>query len=142
MAEYNIAVDFGGTNIRAALMQGLKIIRIIKKETHSSKGKNFVISQLIKTIEEAKNNKKINWVPKHFKYGRFLKSMEVAPDWCISRSRYWGSPVPVWECECGERYIPGSIAELETFSGRKITLSLYITEAISRGREYLFPMLS
>jgi len=62
MAEYNIAVDFGGTNIRAALMQGLKIIRIIKKETHSSKGKNFVISQLIKTIEEAKNNKKINGI--------------------------------------------------------------------------------
>ncbi len=65
-------------------------------------------------------NEKVNWYPKHFKYGRFLKSMEAAPDWCISRSRYWGSPVPVWECECGERIVPGSIKELEELSGKKI----------------------
>lgn len=67
------------------------------------------------------NNEKVNWIPKHFKHGRFTKSMESAPDWCISRSRYWGSPVPVWECECGERFVPGSIAELEKLSGQKIT---------------------
>lgn len=66
-------------------------------------------------------NEAIHWVPSHFKYGRFLKSMEAAPDWCISRSRYWGSPVPVWECECGERFVPGSIAELEKRSGVTIT---------------------
>lgn len=68
-----------------------------------------------------KNNEKVNWFPKHFKHGRFLKSMEIAPDWCISRSRYWGSPVPVWECECGQRYVPGSVSELEILSKRKIT---------------------
>jgi isoleucyl-tRNA synthetase len=68
-----------------------------------------------------KNNEKINWFPGHFKHGRFLKSMEMAPDWCISRSRYWGSPVPVWECDsCGERYVPGSLAELEKLSGKKV----------------------
>jgi isoleucyl-tRNA synthetase len=66
-------------------------------------------------------NKKINWFPKHFKMGRFLKSLENAPDWNISRSRYWGSPVPVWECECGERFVPGSIKELEDASGQQIT---------------------
>jgi len=68
-----------------------------------------------------KTNKLVNWYPKHFKYGRYLKSLEVAPDWCISRSRYWGSPVPVWQCECGERFVPGSIKELEEASGQKIS---------------------
>lgn len=67
-----------------------------------------------------KTNEDVNWFPKHFKYGRFLKSLEHAPDWNISRNRYWGSPVPVWECECGERFVPGSIAELEKASGQKI----------------------
>lgn len=70
--------------------------------------------------EMKKTNEQISWFPKHFKYGRFLKSMENAPDWNISRSRYWGSPVPVWECECGERFVPGSIKELEEASGKKI----------------------
>lgn len=68
-----------------------------------------------------KNNEVVNWFPAHFKYGRFLKSLEAAPDWCISRSRYWGSPIPVWECECGERFVPGSLQELEERSGKKIT---------------------
>ena len=67
-----------------------------------------------------KKNEMVNWFPAHFKHGRFLKSMENAPDWNISRNRYWGSPVPVWECECGERFVPGSIAELEKASGVKI----------------------
>lgn len=69
-----------------------------------------------------KTNAAVNWFPKHFKYGRYAKSLEHAPDWCISRSRYWGSPVPVWECDsCGERFVPGSIAELEKVSGKTIT---------------------
>jgi isoleucyl-tRNA synthetase len=66
-------------------------------------------------------NEQVNWFPKHFKYGRFLKSLESAPDWNISRNRYWGSPVPVWECACGERFVPGSIAELEQASGQTVT---------------------
>lgn len=68
-----------------------------------------------------RTNERVNWFPKHFKYGRFLKSLENAPDWNISRNRYWGSPVPVWECKCGERFVPGSIKELENVSGQKIT---------------------
>lgn len=68
-----------------------------------------------------KTNESVHWYPNHFKHGRFAKSMENAPDWNISRNRYWGSPVPVWECECGERFVPGSIKELEEASGAKIS---------------------
>lgn len=72
-------------------------------------------SQLIET------NKSVNWFPEHFKHGRFEKSLQAAPDWCISRSRYFGSPVPVWECSNNHRFVPGSIAELEERSGKKVT---------------------
>jgi len=77
------------------------------------------VQKLKKQMEET--NELVNWFPSHFKYGRFLKSLQSAPDWCISRSRFWGSPVPVWECECGNRVVPGSIKELEELSGKKIT---------------------
>lgn len=80
----------------------------------------YVDIQQLKPAME-KTNGSVNWYPEHFKNGRFLKSMEAAPDWCISRSRYWGSPVPVWECECGNKIVPGSIAELEKLSGQKIS---------------------
>lgn len=80
----------------------------------------FVDVQTLKPLLK-KTNEKVNWFPKHFKYGRFLKSLENAPDWNISRNRYWGSPVPVWECKEGHRFVPGSIKELEQASGKKIT---------------------
>ena len=66
-------------------------------------------------------NQKINWIPDHIKDGRFGQGIETAPDWCLSRSRYWASPIPVWECSCGEKYVPSSIADLEAKSGRKVT---------------------
>ncbi len=82
------------------------------------------VQQLKPAMKES--NEQVNWYPKHFKHGRFLKSLENAPDWNISRNRYWGSPVPVWECSkseggCGERFVPGSIKELEQASGQTIT---------------------
>ncbi len=80
----------------------------------------YVNIQSLKAKMKA-TNEKVNWFPAHFKYGRYLKSLENAPDWCISRSRYWGSPVPVWECKNGHMFVPGSIKELEEAAGTKIT---------------------
>ena len=61
-----------------------------------------------------KTAEKINWHPEHFKEGRFGRGLHTAPDWNISRSRYWGSPIPVWECSsCETRTVIGSIDELK-----------------------------
>jgi isoleucyl-tRNA synthetase len=69
-----------------------------------------------------KNNQQINWVPEFFKEGRFQNNLESAPDWCLSRSRYWGSPIPIWKCDkCADLKVTGSIKELEDLSGQKVT---------------------
>ena len=57
-------------------------------------------------------NEKINWFPEHFKYGRFAKSIEMAPDRCISRTRYRGTPMPVYVSSDGDSKIIGSREEI------------------------------
>lgn len=66
-------------------------------------------------------NKKINWQPEHIKDGRFGKWLEGAKDWALSRFKFWGTPLPIWKCECGEEKIIGSINELKKNSVKKIT---------------------
>jgi isoleucyl-tRNA synthetase len=66
------------------------------------------------------NNKMIGWVPEHIKEGRFGKWLEGARDWAISRSRYWGAPLPVWKCEtCKKIKVAGSLLELKDNIGQR-----------------------
>ncbi|MFZ2719966.1 MAG: class I tRNA ligase family protein, partial [Minisyncoccia bacterium] len=58
-------------------------------------------------------NQKINWVPEHLKNGRFGKILESAPDWTISRNRFWASPLPIWKSKEGKVMVIGSLGELK-----------------------------
>ncbi len=79
-----------------------------------------------------KNAKSINWSPEHIKEGRFGNWLEGARDWSISRQRFWASVIPIWECECGERVVIGSVKELEDLSGKKVNdLHKHIVDKIT-----------
>ncbi len=65
-----------------------------------------------------KNNNTVNWIPDSIGSGRFGNWLENIQDWAISRNRYWGTPLNIWECECGHRECIGSRKELAERSGK------------------------
>ena len=62
-------------------------------------------------------NEHINWFPHHLKHGRFAKNIEQAPDWNLSRDRFWATAMPVWKGDQGTVKVVGSYAELKKLSG-------------------------
>lgn len=65
-------------------------------------------------------NEKINWFPEHLKYGRFKKNIEQAPDWNLSRDRFWATAMPVWKGDRGTVKVVGSYDELYELSGVRL----------------------
>lgn len=65
-------------------------------------------------------NQQINWIPGHVKNGQMGHMLATAPDWSISRNRFWGTPIPIWRSPSGKVMVPGSIAEIEQWSGKKV----------------------
>ena len=63
-----------------------------------------------------KNNNTVNWMPESIGKGRFGDWLENIQDWGLSRNRYWGTPLNIWECSCGKRHAIGSIDELKSMS--------------------------
>jgi isoleucyl-tRNA synthetase len=87
---------------------------------------NYATSSWFVKVEAIKDqmiaaNKEIHWVPEHVGSGRFGDWLENARDWCISRNRFWGTPLPIWENEDGDRVCINSVEQLEKLSGQKIT---------------------
>lgn len=75
------------------------------KKVYYNAEKNWYISESKIRDRALELNESINWYPQHFKEGRFKHGLETAPEWCISRNRYWGNPLPIWRTKDGSKKI-------------------------------------
>jgi len=85
-------------------------------------------------------NERIGWHPEHIKHGRFGKWLEGNVDWALSRERYWGTPLPVWQCttpDCDERVCVGSVAELTERGGELPTRETPSGAVVDLHRPYI-----
>jgi isoleucyl-tRNA synthetase len=91
------------------------------------------------------NNKKINWIPAHLKEGRFGEWLKEVKDWALSRERYWGTPLPIWECKkCSSKVVVGSKKELlsQKYSTNKYFILRHGKVQKEKGIIYDWPSLS
>ncbi len=137
----NNVPEVGGMYVKAKETEE-KIISYLKKQNNFLKTENFehdypfcwrcdtpliyyakdsYFIAMSKIREELiANNKKINWIPSYIKTGRFGEWLAEVKDWALSRERFWGTPLPIWKCVCGEQIFIGSIKELKEKTTTKI----------------------
>jgi len=78
--------------------------------------------------EMLENNRNISWIPEHIKDGRFGNWLEGARDWAVSRNRYWGTPIPLWQSEDGDTICIGSVEKLQELGNKDEIEDLHIHE--------------